>query len=416
MKELDTPALAVDQDDGTDTHRTIRVTEIVMRVCARWLTILLGSLTGLILSGAYATLHPKKYTASALLMPPDSQSLSTTSTLAALNGTILPAGLGSSGGLLNARTPGETVVGILGSRSVQDSLIERFHLQEEYGTPRRSDTRKHLETVSEITEDKKSGLLHIFVTDKDPRRARDLADGYVTELNRVLGALNSSTAHRERVFLEERVKSLRDEIDQIANDLSGFSSKTGTLNPTAQAQALVESATRSELERGAAQADLSALRAQYSDDNVRVKAAQARVSALTQQLTKSGAASDGSSTHGDGAGLPTLRGLPMMAITYTNLSQRLLAQQGVYALLTRQYEVARVEEAKQIPSVKLLDPAAVPDRPAGLNPLLLTLLGTFLFAVLSTTFVMAQVYWQTLSASSSLKSTLASLRTPLHRR
>jgi uncharacterized protein involved in exopolysaccharide biosynthesis len=402
----------LENDTGTEAgaQSSIALAEILAGLLTRRRGILTGTVIGLILSGAYAFLYAKTYTASALLMPPDSQSLTTTSTLAALNGAVLPAGLGGAGGLLNARTPGETVIGILGSRSVQDALIDRFHLQEVYRTTRQTDTRKRLSALSEIAEDKKSGLLHISITDKDPARARDMANEYVTELNHVLADLNSSTAHRERVFLEERLKSLRSEIDQMAEELSKFSSKTGTLNPTVQGQALVESVTRSQLERGTAQAELSSLRAQYSDENVRVKAAQARVSALTAQLAQSGAAPNSHSPQGGGAGLPTLRELPVVTVTYSNISQRLLAEQGVYTLLTRQYEVARVEEAKQIPSVKLLDAAALPDKPSGLNPFLMTLLGTFAFFAFSTVVAAVRSYWRVVPDSSTLKIALASLR------
>jgi uncharacterized protein involved in exopolysaccharide biosynthesis len=375
----------------------------------RW--ALLGIfMAGGVLAYAGSFLVTRKYTSSVLLMPPDAQTLSTTSALAGLNGQVLPTSLGG-GGLFSNRTPGSTVIGILGSRTIRDHIIKRFQLGAVYHGRYPEDIRNTLADHTDLAEDRKSGLMSIAVTDTDRYRARDIAAAYVSELNRALTEVNTSSAHGERVFLEERLKSVKADEDSLAQQLSQFSSKTGTLNPQGQGQALFDAAAKMQAELAVAEAELSSLRVAYSPDNVRVKAAKARVDALTGQIAKlSGAANDNDGHFGAAQGLPNIRELPVVGLTYAELSQNLQVQQTIYQTLTRLYEVARVEEAKEIPSVKVLDAANVPDKPSSPKRGMDAVFCAFLMLFFALVYIVGSALWRLAPETALFKSGIRAIR------
>src|SRR5271157_3081469 len=179
-----------------------------------------------------AFLIPSEYESTVQLMPPDSQSSLSSSAMAAL--ASLPtaaAGSGLASSLLGGiKTQGATVVTFLESRTVEDDLINRFDLRKVYGFSRYVDTRKQLAKRTSIEEDRKSGVITLAVADRDRRRARDLAQAYVDELDGLLSRLSTSSAHRERIFLEERLQGVKQELDDSSRQLSQFSSQNATFD------------------------------------------------------------------------------------------------------------------------------------------------------------------------------------------
>ena len=225
---------------------------------------------------------------------------------------------------MSTRTPGGTFIGILDSQTAQDDIINRFDLRRVYHCKLYIDARKILSEQTTIVEDKKSGIISIRVTDLDPILARDIAKAYVEELDKLINTVSTSSARRERIFLEERLKSIKGDLDASSVELSQFSSRNATMNPQSQGQALIASASGLQGELITAQSELSGLKAMYSDDNVRVREAQARIDELQSQLRKMG----GIGGKADGADLksdqlyPSLRELPILGVTYSDLSDK----------------------------------------------------------------------------------------------
>ena len=367
----------------------------------RWLATV--TLLGLILASGIALLLPNQYTSTAQLMPPDPQALSNISMLSALTGGGSTASLG--GGLMSTRTPGATFVGILSSHTAQDDIIDRFDLRRVYHCKLYIDARNLLTGRTVIDEDKKSGIISISVTDRDPNRARDIAKAYVEELNKLVNSLSTSSARREREFLEQRIKSIKSDLDASSVALSQFSSRNATLNPQSQGQALFESATRLQGELITAQSELSGLKAMYSDDNVRVRESRARIGELQSQLRKMGnigTKKDGSDQKDDQL-YPSIRELPILGVTYSDLSRQLAMQEGIYETLTKQYELAKVEEAKEIPSIKVLDEPQVPERKSSPHRTIIVIVGLFLSAFAGITWVLASALWKLTNAPRPLK-------------
>src|SRR5207237_1043750 len=167
-------------------------------------------------------------------------------------------------------------------------LIERFQLAQDYHTTKIEYTRKELERHSKILEDRKSGVITITVTDRTPNQAAAMAQTYVTELDHLVSQLSTSSARRERMFLEERLKTVKSELDAAATQFSEFASKNTAIDIPAQGKAMVEAAAVLQGQLIAAQAQASGLEKIYTQNNVRVQAMNAQVAELRTQLQKLG--------------------------------------------------------------------------------------------------------------------------------
>lgn len=347
-----------------------------------------------------AFLIPKQYTSTAQLMPPDSQSTSGMAMMAAF--AAKGGGLGSvAGDLLGMKSTGALFIGVLRSQTSQDQLIQQFDLKRVYGTSLVMDARMRLDQNTSISEDRKSGIITISVTDHDPHRAAALTAAYVDELNSLVAELSTSAARRERVFLEERLKLVKQDLDNASNELAQFSSKNNTIDIQQEGKAVVEAAANLAGQMIAAQSQLEGLRQIYTDNNPRVQSLNARVAELRKELHKMGGtspdAAKNSAQGGDQASempYPSIRNLPLLGVKYADHYRHAKIQETVYELLTEQYELAKVQEAKETPSVKVLDPAKIPEKKSYPPRLVIMFLGTFLAVALSTVWVLGSAQWE----------------------
>ncbi len=350
---------------------------------------------GLVAATALAFLIPKRYESTARLMPPDSQSASGLAMMAALSART--GGLGTfAGDLLGLKSSSALFVGILRSRTVEDRLIQQFGLKKVYWARRIEDARDVLEDHTKISEDRKSGIVTITVTDKDPRRATAMAQAYVNELNRLVAEVTTSSARREREFLEERLKVVKQELNQAAVEFSQFASKNTAIDIKEQGKAMVEAAATLQGQLIAVQSELKGLEQIYTDNNVRVRAVKARVAELQRQLEKLGGKETGNvgEPGQERESLyPSIRKLPLLGVTYSDLYRRTKIAEVVYELLTQQYELARVQEAKETPSVKVLDAPVIPEKKFFPPRLLIMFLGTFLALAFGVTWVLGNALW-----------------------
>ena len=260
-----------------------------------------ATLAGLILAAILGWLIPSTYEASVQLMPPDNSALSGTSAMLGLmlgsggigsgssSGGSSAGGLaGTVGDLLGAQKPGALFIGILGSRTVADHIIDRFDLRKVYWIKTYVATRKKLASRVTFQEDKKSGIIRIAVEDRDRLRATAMAQAYVEELDALLAHVNTSAASRERAFLEKRLEGVNAELESATKDLSEFSSRNATLDPQDQGKAMLDAAAILQGQLIAAKSELSGLQQMYTSENVRVRSLQAHISELEQQLNTLG--------------------------------------------------------------------------------------------------------------------------------
>jgi capsule polysaccharide export protein KpsE/RkpR len=354
---------------------------------------------GAVLTAVIAILIPSQYESMTRLMPPDPPQGQGMAMLASVVGRMSGSlgGLGSIGSeLLGVKNSGDLFVAVLFSRTVQDDLINKFDLRRIYGVKRWVDARKQLTQRTEVAIERKSGVLTICVTDHDPKRANAMAQEYVAQLNNVVNQLNTSAAHRERVFLQERIAQVKDELESAEKEFSQFASSNATIDIKEQGKAMVEAAAALEGELIATETELQGLRQIYTDYNVRVRTAQARVNELNRQIQKLGGKPGFAAAGGakDSDLYPSIRKLPLLGVTYADLYRKTKVEETVFEILTQQYELAKVQEAKEIPSAKVLDPPDVPEKKVFPPRTIMTIVGTFFAVVLGAFWVLGKDNWE----------------------
>ncbi len=384
----------------------------------------LGRVTvrGLIAAIIVAILLPPRYSSTTRLMPPDQSGGA--GMLAAMAGSALGSSSTSGGGgagalggslgglagdMLGLKTSGALFVEMLHSRTVQDAMIKQFDLRKVYWDRYWETARKDLTKRTTITEDKKSGVIEIEVSDRSQQRAQQMAQAYVDELDRLVAQVSTSSARRERIFLEQRLVGVKQDLERDSTALSQYESANTVLDLPSQAKAMVESAALLQGQLIAAQSELQGLQQIYTPENVRVRSLQARVSELRSQLAKIGGAKTIPGQEPDGAHqeqaagdlYPSLRQLPLLGVRWLDLYRQAKIEETVYELLTKQYEMAKVQEAKEIPTVKVLDAANWPERASFPPRAIIIPLGTFFALCLGLAWVAGLALWNSGDPNSS---------------
>jgi len=321
------------------------------------------AMVALIVSAAVAFLIPKRYESTVAIMPPDSLDNSGM-IMAALAGKGSPGLAGMASSLLGMKSSGALYIGLLHSRSVEDHIVDKFDLRKVYGTRYEQDARKILDHRTVVDEDRKSGVLTITVTDRRPERARDIAQSYVEELNALVSQVSTSSARRERIFIEQRLSTVKTDLESAEQQFSAFASKNTALDIKEQTKAMVQSAASLQGQLIAAQSELEGLLQIYSPNNVRVRTTQARVDELKRQLQKIDGTDASLTTDAPQSGdlYPSIRKLPLLGVQWADLYRRVKTQEAVYELLSQQYELARIQEAKEVPTVNVIDSANLPEK------------------------------------------------------
>ncbi len=357
-----------------------------------------------IASTILAFVIPARYESTARLMPPDNQSGSGLAmAAAAMSGATGGLGglSGMAGDLLGMKSTSDLFVGILTSRTVQDKLIQQFDLKKLYRDRRMEDARKDLADHTAVSVDRKSQIISITVTDKNPQRAAAMGQAYVEELNRLVAELSTSSARRERIFLEGRLQSVNQDLEAAEKDFSQFASKNTAIDVKEQGKAMVEAAAMLQGQLIAAQSQYEGLREIYTDNNPRVRTLKARIDELQRQLEKLGGKGESVTNAADqssGSMYPSIRKLPLLGVMYADLYRRTKIQETVLETLTKEYEMAKVQEVKEIPTVKVLDVAGVPDKKSFPPRPLIIVLGTFLATCFGVLFVLGSASWNAVDA------------------
>jgi capsule polysaccharide export protein KpsE/RkpR len=366
------------------------------------------ALYALLASTAIAYLIPSRYESTGHLMPPDNQSNSVLSmAAAAMSGAIGTSALGGiSSDLLGTKSTSDIFVGVLSSRTAKDSLIQQFDLKKVYRDKRMEDTRDDLEKHTTISVDRKSQIVTIEVSDKSPQRAAAMCQAYIEQLNDLVAKLSTSSARRERIFLESRLQAVNRDLENAEKEFSQFASKNSAIDVKEQGRAMLGAAAVLQGNLIAAQSEYEGLRQIYSDTNVRVRSVHARIEELQRQLESlagKGESTTTISSQPSDSMYPSIRKLPLLGVTYADLYRQTKIQEAVLETLTREYEMAKVQEAKEIPTVKVLDVPHIPDKKSFPPRLLIVLAGT-IFAFAGAVFwVFAKSEWDQTDAADPRK-------------
>ena len=389
-------------------RRSAHTADLLLSLWRERRFIVKALVVGMAVAAVVSLLIPPKYESTTRIMPPDKQGLGGLAAMLATAGEDRAGSLvgGIVSDAVGLKSSGALYAGILRSNTVQDAVIDRFDLRRVYNVRYQKDARERLSDNTDINEDRKSGIMTITTTDRSRQRVAEIAKFYVDTLDSLTTQLNTSAAHRERLFIEDRLKTVKQDLDLASKNLSDFSSKNLTLDVKDQGKAMVDSVAALEGELIAAESQLSGLEQIYAPNNVRVRSLQARISALKGKLSQLRGTGDDSTnpnptTNTDDFNV-SISKLPALGVTYYDLYRQVRIQETVFEILTKQNELAKIEEAKEVPTIKVLDEAKVPEIKSSPKRTLITLLGGILASVLAAVYVITLVQFRALGASHPL--------------
>jgi uncharacterized protein involved in exopolysaccharide biosynthesis len=346
----ETPALDILLVLARDRRRIIAVTLIAL---------LVGTLIGFLIKPSF--------TAVAIILPPQAPQ-SAASVLAGQLGALGALG-GGAGSLL--KNPADMYVGILQSRTIADHIIAKFHLQSLWKLKKSDDTRKKLDKQA-IFEVAKNGLISISVKDHDPQRASDLANAFVDELYYMNSKLAITEASQRRLFFDQQLAEEKSALAAAEDDLRKTQEKTGLITVSGQAEMAIRSIAQTQAQISSRLVELQAMRAYATDRNPDVDTIQREIDALRQQLSKQ---QDDQKKMAPGDTQIPAGKVPGGSLEYARKLREVKYHDSLFGLLSRQYEAARIDEAKSAPIIQVVDRAVPPDRKSG-PPRLLLMIGS----------------------------------------
>jgi uncharacterized protein involved in exopolysaccharide biosynthesis len=332
-------------------------------------------------------LLPVRYEGKVMLLPPQ-QNSSLGSTLLGQLGNI--GSLGSlaslAGSGLNLKNPSDMYLSLLTSRTVEDAMIQRFGLMQEYHAKRISDARKELERRTSSSVGTKDGLIRLSVEDHDAKRAAEMANGYVEEFRKLSASLAITEAARRRLFFEQQLQQTKDSLTEAEDAMTKIQQTTGVLQIDSQARSLIESAAVLRAQVMAKQVQIEGMRSFATDDNPELVLAKQQLAALQSQLERVA-----SSQSDAGSGINLSKGrVTQSGMEYLRAYRELKYQETVYELLSKELEVAKLDEAREGSIVQVVDPAVPPDRKSSPHRLLIVLGATILAFFVSVLWVWLQ--------------------------
>jgi capsule polysaccharide export protein KpsE/RkpR len=280
-------------------------------------------------------------------------------------------------------------------------MIERFNLKQVYRVGLQEDAYARLNAKTSFSVEPNSGMVVLSVTDRDPQRAAAMVRAYVEELEALMAQLNNSSAHRERVFLQDRLQIIKVEMETAEKEFSEFASKNGAMDVTEQGRVMIDRRVKLRGELIAEQSQLAEIRQIYSDNNPRVHVLQARIAELVnQQKQLLGTYSGKSFADGQASGssFPTLRQLPMLGVPYESKFEKLKIKEAVYETLRRELDSVMMQEDRENPTVEVLDLPVVPERQSFPPRLLIIATGTGCAVILSGVWILGVARWREMDA------------------
>lgn len=330
-----------------------------------------------LLAVVIALILPVRYEAATVLLPP----LQNTSMASAMLGQLGAIGsigsLGSLGALaggLGMKSSADMYVSFLKSRTVEDAMIERFGLMQEYRRKKMSEARREFERRTSVVAGAKDGLIRITVEDGDPKHAADLANGYVDEFRKLSASLAMTEAARRRLFFEQQLQPAKDDLTKAEEAMRQVEQTTGVLQIDSQARALIESVAVLRAQVVAKQVQIEGMRSFAAEDNPDLVLAKQELGALQKQLEElAGSQSD------TGSDIVLSKGKVMHAgLEYVRAYRDLKYHETVYELLVKGLEVAKLDEAKEGEIVQVVDKAVPPDTKSSPHRTVIVLATTFL--------------------------------------
>lgn len=363
MNQMQSTALSPTPDAG---EREFSVLDILIVLAKHKKLIIWLPLVAAIASAAISFALPNVYKANAKLLPPQQSQSGASALLSQLGGTA-----GALVGTAGMKSSNDLYIGMLKSRTVADKLIAKFDLQKVYDVETMEKTRTILGGNTAIAAGK-DGLISIDVEDEDKKLVAQIANAYVSELVSLTKVLAVTEASQRRVFFERQLEQSKDNLAKAEMALKGALDTRGVISVDADSRAIVETVGRLRAKISAKDIEISAMKAFVTTNNPEYKRAQEELISLRAELSKlengrPSLAGDGVSDSSKQVGLENIK-----------ILRDVKYYQMLYELLAKQYEAARLDEAKDSAIIQVLDPAIDPERKFKPKRSILILISTIL--------------------------------------
>jgi uncharacterized protein involved in exopolysaccharide biosynthesis len=376
--------------DSSLADNEVSVLDILVLLLERKRFIVRFVVSAALLSTVVAFLLPVRYEAKIMLLPPQQNSSIASSLMGQLGGMGALGSLASlAGGGLNLKNPADMYVSLLTSRTIEDAMIQRFDLKKEYHEKRMSDARKEFERRTTVVAGAKDGLIRITIEDRDQKRVADLANGWVDEFRKLSATLAITEAARRRLFFEQQVQQAKDKLTEAEEAMTRTEQSTGVLQIDSQAKALIESAALLRAQVVAKQVQIESMRSFATDDNPNLILAKQELASLQSQLDRvAGSQPDTGSDINLSKGRVTQSGME-----YVRRYRDLRYQETVFELLAKEFEVAKLDEAREGSIIQVVDAAVPPDKRSSPHRLLIVIASTVLAFFLAVFWVWLRKRW-----------------------
>jgi tyrosine-protein kinase Etk/Wzc len=358
----------------------ITLADLIPVLAKRKFLISAVTLLAMAVTAVVVLLVPPSYTAESVILPPQPEQSTQSLFMGPLAGMTGASLLGGAAASTLWRNPADLYIGILKSRTIADALIARFHLQQVYRKKTLIDTRKVLARHSTIASGKES-LIRIEVEDHSPQRAAQMADAYVEELYQRNSRLALTSASQRRLFFQQQIEREKEALSGAEVAMKNTQQSSGLVVPSGQSEALIRSVAQMRAEIAIREVQLESMRSYATSENPQVLLLEREAKALRDQLEKLQA--------GSGAGgdfVVPVRNLPAASLEYLRKMRDLQYHQALFELVSKQYEAARIDEARSAPLIQVVDRAVAPDKKSW-PPRTLFVLGAGLLGFLAACFV-----------------------------
>jgi uncharacterized protein involved in exopolysaccharide biosynthesis len=356
------------QEDGEE----INLLDLLLVVVKHKRMIIRFTLAVAVLTAVYSLSLPNIYTSEALIFPSQEDKGLASAMLAQLGGLA-----GLAGGSLGGKTLEELYVTMLKSEAIKDPIIDRFGLMKRFKAIYRADAYRRLDANAKVSAGKKDGVITISVSDRDPRWAAAVADAYVRELGSLTVRLNVTGAGKNRLFLENRLGGAKSDLARAEDALKAFQTKNKALDVPEQAKATIGGVAQLRAQLALHEVQLATLRRQFTDASQEVKNAKASIDNMKAQINQ---------LEGQGGGsIPSIGSVPDLGQEYIRLMREFKVQETIVELLTKQYELAKINETKDISPFQVIQSPKVPERKSKPKRSIMVILATltaFFFSVL----------------------------------
>jgi len=296
-------------------------------------------------------LLPKIYSSTALISPPQQEN----SIMGMMVGQLSAGTGGLASDLLGGGSTSDRYARILKSESIKDPIIDRYNLIKEYETKYRVDTYKELDKHTSIEAGKMDGLISITVEDENPSRAADIANAFVEELSKLMVNLSMTGAKNSKPYLEDRLTKTKADLKSAEDNLKSFQIKNKALDISEQSKGSIKGIADLEAMLVAEELKLASLKRLYTESSLEVRNQLGTVTSLRSQINKfEGVKAAGA--------VPGLGSVPEIAQQYLRLMREFKKQESLLDILTKQYELTKLNETRDTPVIQIIQKARVADK------------------------------------------------------